>query len=290
MSMFGQAMASPSLADIAAVTGNGRNNNDGGFGDGNGWWVLIILFALFGGWGNNGYGNGRNNGGDCGGKDTVVVVPPTGGGYGMNSFGFTDAAMQRGFDNQTVINKLDGINSGICALGYDQLNQMNGISTQIMQGNFGLQQAINNDTVTGTQNVNALSRQLSECCCDNRAAIKDLQYNMATQFCSTNTNIHQTGDAIINSQNQGFNMLNQTIKDGFCNLEMKQMQRENADLRQRLNNCDRDAALQGTASYIINSVRPTPIPAWPVQNPWAGCNCNSAFFNNNGCGSSSCCA
>ena len=34
-----------SLSDIAAVTG--RNNNGDGFADGNGWWVLIILFALF---------------------------------------------------------------------------------------------------------------------------------------------------------------------------------------------------------------------------------------------------
>lgn len=37
----------PSLADIAAVTGN-RNND--GFGEGNGWWILIILFAIFGGY------------------------------------------------------------------------------------------------------------------------------------------------------------------------------------------------------------------------------------------------
>ena len=35
---------SPSLADIAAVTGGNRNND--GWGDGNGWWVLIILFAI----------------------------------------------------------------------------------------------------------------------------------------------------------------------------------------------------------------------------------------------------
>lgn len=33
---------SPSLADIAAVTGNNKD----GWGDGNGWWVLIILFAI----------------------------------------------------------------------------------------------------------------------------------------------------------------------------------------------------------------------------------------------------
>lgn len=49
----------PSLSDIAAVTGNDR---DGGWG-GNGWWIIIILLAMWGGfggygWGNGGYGNG----------------------------------------------------------------------------------------------------------------------------------------------------------------------------------------------------------------------------------------
>ena len=32
----------PSLSDIAAVT---DGNRSGGWSDGNGWWVLIILFA-----------------------------------------------------------------------------------------------------------------------------------------------------------------------------------------------------------------------------------------------------
>lgn len=43
---------SPSLADIAAVA----KDNDG-FGGNNGWWILIILFAIFGGWGNGWNGN-----------------------------------------------------------------------------------------------------------------------------------------------------------------------------------------------------------------------------------------
>ena len=40
-----------SLADIAAVTGNNRNN-DGMWGDG-AWWIVILLIF---GWGNNGWG------------------------------------------------------------------------------------------------------------------------------------------------------------------------------------------------------------------------------------------
>lgn len=40
--------AMPSLADIAAVTGNGRNN-DGMWG-GDGWWAIIIFAMIFGWW------------------------------------------------------------------------------------------------------------------------------------------------------------------------------------------------------------------------------------------------
>ena len=42
-----------SAADIAAVMGNG-NGNYGFSGDGAWWLVIIMLFALTGGWGNNG--------------------------------------------------------------------------------------------------------------------------------------------------------------------------------------------------------------------------------------------
>lgn len=256
MSMFGGGSA-PSLADIAAVT---RNNEDGGFGGNNGWWIIIILFALCGGWGNNGNNNGRGNGG--GGSGTVIYD--------------TSAGMQRGFDTSQIITKLDGLNSGLCSLGYDQLAQMNGINSNVRQVEANLQQAINNNTVEGMRNTWDLSRQVSDCCCQEQMAFKDVINQMDKNNCATNTNVHQTGDAIIQNQNQGFQMLNNTIKDGFCNLEMREMQRENADLRQRLNDCNRDSALQGTASYIINQVRPTPTPSWNVPNPWNGCNNNVA--------------
>lgn len=253
----------PSLADIAAVTGN-RDGN--GWGDGNGWWVLIILFALFG-WGGN--GNWGNNGnGNCAGNQ------------------FTEAALQRGFDTQTIISKLDGINSGICSLGYDQLNQMNGINSTVQQTGWALQQAINADTVANMQNTNALSRQLSDCCCENRAAIADVKYQMATDTCALRNEIHQTGDAIMQNDNANFRALNDTIRDGFTQLAMNQKDQEIAALRQQLNAADRDAALQGTASYIINTVRPTASPAYITCNPqtgmfWpqgmngCGCGCNN---------------
>ena len=80
-----------SAADVAAVTGGNRNN---GFGDGDGWW--IILLALLFGWGRNGAfggGYGSGNGGCC--------APAT------------CAELQSGFNNQSVNTMLNGINSGM---------------------------------------------------------------------------------------------------------------------------------------------------------------------------------
>ena len=45
-----------SLADIAAATGNGRNN-DGMFGGDGSWWIIVLFIFAFFGWGNNGWGN-----------------------------------------------------------------------------------------------------------------------------------------------------------------------------------------------------------------------------------------
>lgn len=270
--MFG-GMNGISLADIAAVT---RNAGNDGFGNGaGGWWALIILLALFGGFGDGNWGN--NGGGRCNSSC-------------QNAYD-TQAVVQRGFDTQSIISKLDGINSGICSLGYDQLAQMNGINANITQTGNGIQQAINAANVANMQQGWNLSTQLSDCCCKTQTGFMNVINQMDKNNCTTNNNILQQANAIMQNQNQGFQMLNNTIKDGFCNLEMREMQRENADLRQKLNDCNRDSALQGTASYIINSVRPTPGPAWLVNNPWGCCN-NVVGFQGNGCGTgcNSCCA
>lgn len=277
--MFNMGNASPSLADIAAVTDGNRNND--GFGNGaGGWWVLIILLALFGGFGNN-WGNRGNSNNGC---ENTVYVPYPAGGFGGGWGAFDAASMQRGFDNSGVIQKLDGINAGICSLGYDQLNQMNGINNTIQQTGWNLYQGIS-----------GLSTQMSDCCCDLRAGLKDVQYTMATDTCAIKNEVHQTGDNIINAINWGNRNLSDTIRDGFANLERQNDQRYIAELERKLNNCDRDAALQGTASYIINSVNPRSNPAYIVPNPNTGCvipTCGQAIpvqvqqgcgCNNNGC-------
>ena len=52
-----------SLADIAAATGNDRNNSGMWGGDWSAWIIIFLIFAAFG-WGNGGFGGfgGGNSG------------------------------------------------------------------------------------------------------------------------------------------------------------------------------------------------------------------------------------
>lgn len=242
-----------SLADIAAVSGN--RNNDNGFGDG-GWWAWIILFALFGGWGGNWGGFGGGNGGNAA----------------------TQADIQRGFDNQSVINKLNGLENGLCSLGYDQLAQMNGINTNILQTGFGLQQAINNASVAQMQANNAIQTQMSNCCCGLEKGQMQAEYNRATDTCTITTAIANAVNAI--QQNCDCNY--RALDGRLTQMEMNAKDETIASLRAALSDCNRDNALSNTANYIINTVRPTPNPAWIVPNPMAG-TYGFGFNNGNGC-------
>lgn len=181
-------MSAPSLADIAAVTKN--NDGNDGWGGNNGWWILIILFALFG-WGRGGYGANGAGGGDCQCA--------------------TAGNIQRGFDTSAIISKLDGINNGICSLGYDQLNQMNGINQNVSTTGFGIQNAITQMGIANMQDTNSLSRQLADCCCENRQSIAQVRYDMATDACAIKTAINDMGQQIMQNDNANFRALSDRL-------------------------------------------------------------------------------
>lgn len=244
----------PFTMPVTPAYGNGGD----GFGDGNGWWIILfVLFFVFGGWGNGGWG-----------------------GNGSNSSYYTDSAIQRGFDNQAVISKLDGITNGLCDGFYAVQTGMNGINTNIMQTGFGIQQAINADTIANMQNTNALQAQLANCCCETREAIQGVNYNMAQNTCALQNTMNSNTRDIIDSQNAG----TRAILDYLCQEKIASLQAENNDLR-RAASQDRQSALLTTAmsaqtQQIIDAVRPTPVPSYPASNlyGYAGCGCNT------GCG------
>jgi len=272
--------AAPSLADIAAVTGTNRSN-DGGLGDGNGWWVLIILFALFGGWGNNGYGANRGSSGSGDGVSSVVYMPPMGG-YGMSvGSSYTDSAIQRGFDNQAVTNKLNGLENGLCSLGYDQLAQMNAINSNIMQTGYNnqnaitqtgynIQNAIQSNAIAQMQNTNALQTQLSNCCCENREAIAGVNYNLATDTCAITTALSNDTNAIMQNCNNNYRALHDELVQSQLDAKNEKIA-EQQSMIQSLNLAASQAAQN---NYLVNTLRPMPVPAYYMANPWAATNSN----------------
>lgn len=242
----------PSVPIVANLDGNNGNN----WNDGSWLWFLIVVFAIFGGWGNGFGGFGGTNGG-------------------------VGSEIQRGFDNQAVISKLDGVSNGLCdgfyAVNNSMLTGFNGINTNIMQTGYGIQQAVNADTVANMQNTNALQSQLANCCCETREAIQGVNYNMATNTCALQNTMNNNTRDIIDSQNAGF----RSILDYLCQDKIATLTAENNDLRRAASQDRQNALLTSTmaaqTNQIINAVNPAPIPAYTVPNPNAyyGCGCNT---------------
>ncbi len=228
----------PSLADIAAVT---ENNKDGN----NGWWILIILFALFGGWGNNWGGN--NNG---------------------RAAAATTTDLQSGFDTQSILNKLNGINNGLC----DGFYAMN---TGLLQGQAALQSSINQVDVNAMQNLNSLSTQLSNCCCENRQGQAQIEYQMATDTCAITTAINQASRDITDNANANYRQLH----DELIAMRIEDKNEQIAELRTQVQQKDLAASQCAQNAYLIEQLRPAAVPAFTVPNPYTGygygCYCNN---------------
>lgn len=232
---------SPSLADIAAVTGNNKD----GWGDGNGWWVLIILFAIFGGWG-NGFGGGYGNGCDR------ASVPCA-----------TQADVRAAVDQQTLISKIDqqtyGLSSTFTALN-DNLNS-----------NFrGIDNAICTLGYQNQQGFNEVAHQISDCCCGVQRSIDGVNYNLATQTNAIqNAMCNNTRDIIDNQNNN-----TRSILDFLVNDKIATLQSENQNLKL--------AASQAAQNqYLVNELRPCAKPAYITCSPFQSA---YGVGLNNGCG------
>ena len=228
-----------SLADIAAATGGNRSND--GFGDGNGWW--LILFLLICGWGGYGFGGGF-------------------GGYGGG--GFNSPAGQ-GFATRTDIDAAlatQGIESGI-----------QNISTQLCNG------------------FNTLGSQMANCCCDLKQGQGEINYNMAAQTNILQNTVNNNGNAIQQALNSGFrdvidaqNAGTQRIVDLFTQDKIQSLQTELQSAQLQLSNA-------AQTNNIVNALRPTPVPSYPVMSPYTSIINPTGFtfgVAGNGCGYSAC--
>lgn len=242
--MLANGNGAPSLSDIAAVAG--RNNNDDAFGGNNGWWILIILFAIFGGWGNGGWQNNNQ--------------------YPANT-GYIDAAIQRGFDNQTVVSKLNGLENGICSLGYDQLAQMNNINQTISTTGYNVLNAIQQNSIAGLQNTNTLQSQIQTGFCGVNESVAQNRYDLASGTCAITNAVTQASQNIMNNDNANYRQLH----DEITAIQMSQKDEKIADLQAQVQQLNLTASQQAQNNYIVSHLQtPAPIPSFSVPNPFAG--------------------
>ena len=191
-------------------------NNGGGFGSGfgdNGALWLIVLLALIWG-GNNGNGNGffGNNGFDNG--------------YAWLSNGQKDIMTNtnNGFDTLHLSNQLEGTRDGINALSNQLCSCCADINGNIANGfytsevaNCNRQMANMNQNFTNQlsllNSLNDLNSRFSDCCCENRLGIANLNSTILAENCADRNALSEGVRDIITSQTQGV----QRILDQLCN-------------------------------------------------------------------------
>lgn len=241
-------MADDFMSGFLAGQGDGNSNRGGMFG-GDGWWAIII-FALIFGWGNGGYGFGGGNSGGV--ADGYVLAS----------------------DFANVERKIDAVNNGVCdgfyAMNTGMLNGFAGVTQAVTSGFSAAELARCNQQAALMQQLNAMQMQAQECCCENRQAIAQVRYDMATQACDTRNTIQNAARDITDNQNAG----TREILNFLTNNRLRELEAENSTLKLA-------ASQAAQNNYLISQLRPTPIPSYPSCNPWAsgsytgccGCGC-----------------
>ena len=227
-------------SDVALLTGN--NRNDGMFGGDGAWWLIVLFLFAFCGWGNNGWGGNGNGGG---------VVD----GYVLTS------------DFANVERKIDSVNDGLCNGFYQQAQLANGTNMAMANGFAQAELSRSNQQAALMQQLNAMQMQAANCCCENRAAIAQVRYDMAAQACDTRNTVQNATRDIIDNANSN----SRAILDFLTQSKLADLQSENQGLKLA-------ASQAAQNSYLVSQLRPSPIPAYTVQNPYccnqfAGCGC-----------------
>lgn len=285
-----------SASDVALLTG--RNGN-GGWGDMNsGWWIIILLLAL-GGWGRGGYG-GYGDGGNGG----TTFIPYNVGGFGfgggscgLNPYDSIQRQLDQGFTNlNTDINQVNNnVSQGFYNTATNTLTGFANTNMALANGFSATQRQLCDSTASINANVNNngyetrilgvnMNSALQNCCCDVKTGIADLKYTVATENCQDRAVVQEGIRDVIASNQRN----TQAILDKLCQQEIDAKNETIANLRTQVNMQALAASQATQTNDIINAVRPCPIPSYLTCSPYQsipvqyvaanGCGCNG---NNN---------
>ena len=203
------------------------------------WGAWIILFLIFGLFGRGGLGGFGGNDGGCA----------------------TQADVRAAVDQQTLISKIDQQTYGMA----DSFTALN----NTLNSNFrGIDNAVCTLGYQNQQGFNTIAHQISDCCCTTQRAIDGVNYNMAKNTCDLQNTIQYTTRDIVENQNAN----TRSILDFLVNDKLATLQAENQNLKLQASQAAQNA-------YLVNELRPCPIPAYVTCNPFA-----ASYGLTNGCG------
>lgn len=260
-------------------------NNGNGFG-GDGWWIILLLLALGGGWG-NGYGG-------FGGNQLGYDFP-----WILNGQTNLSTQMGSGFRDNQIQDSITSVRDGISALATQLCGCCGDMQMALANSTAGIQQSLcsgfagTTAAVTGAQN--AISQQLysNEIASLNRSfaeqsantagfngvqsALCDIRYGNAT-----NTR------EILSALSSGV----QSIKDQLCqdkidakNDEIAQLRQENLYARGQASQIAQNAAIINGIYDRLNNCPVGTVPVYgeqpiftcPQSTSSCGCGCNGSF-------------
>lgn len=255
---------------LGADSGGNSGNGGGMFGSDAIW--AILLFAMIFGWGrngNNGFGSGGNDGSGCcrcatqadlaAGFNNSAVLSS------LNDIKLGQASAinfnNQGFAglNAAILSGFHGVDNAVCTLGYQTQQGFNGLGAQLAACCCDTRTAIG-EVNTGIERAGwNLSRQISDCCCDIEKMNMQNRFDAQASNCNTLQAIDKLGDRII----------------GFMNEE------KTAAMRDELQALRLSASQSRQNQYLIDQLRPCPVPAYITCNPYAaswgsfggGCGC-----------------
>lgn len=272
--------------NLMALIQNASRNQDA-WGGGM-WWIwVIIMFWL---WGGNGNMFGRN--------------------YGIDGI---PNQLNNDFGRDILLQAINGNGTAISQLASTLNCDVNTLQTAIGQVQTSIQSVAGQVGMSSQQVINAiqqgncqLGNQLAQCCCNIQDSITKINYeNQISNLNQTNT-LQSAINTVNSSVERGFSTTayetasqtcelknaiaaqTQVINDKFCQLEMREMARENRELRDQVQAYQLSASQQAQTANIVNQIRPCPVPAYLTCNPY-GCGCNNYGYSiNNGCGCGNC--
>lgn len=277
-SLMGNKGVDPNLV---ALMQNACRNQDA-WGGGGFWWIwVIIMFWL---WGGNGM-------------------------FGRNGVDGIPNQLNNDFGREILLQAINGNGNAISQLASTLNCDINSIRTAIGQVQSSIQTVGSQVGMSSQQIINSiqqgncqLGNQLAQCCCNIQDSITRTNYENQISNLNQTNSLQNSINTVNTSVERGFattayETANQTcelknaiaaqtqvINDKFCQLEMREMARENRDLRAQVQAYQLSASQQAQTANIVNQIRPCPTPAYVVPNPF-GCNCPPYNYPcNNSCG------